>query len=58
MVDILFQVELVEDFHSALQHLVYIIHAIRVAFHGQVDEGHLQGNYVLRWHVLARLQGE
>lgn len=52
----LFQVELVEDLDSALQDLVYVIHTVRVALHGQVDEGHLQRDYVLRGHVLARLR--
>lgn len=38
---LLLQVELIEDLHCALQHLVHIVHPVRVALHGQVDEGHL-----------------
>lgn len=54
--DLLFQVELVEYFHRALQDLINIVHAIRVTLHGQINERHLEGDHVLRWHVLARLK--
>lgn len=45
--DLLFQVELVEYLHSALQDLIYIINTIRVAFHGQIDERNLKRDHVL-----------
>lgn len=45
--DLLFQVELVKDFHCTLQDLIYIIHTIRVAFHGQINERDLEGDHVL-----------
>ena len=53
---LLFQVELVEYLHSALQDLIYIVHTIRITFHGQIDERDLKRDHVLWWHVLARLK--
>lgn len=55
MTDSLFQVELVKDIHSALQDFVHIVHTVRVALHGQVYKGHLERHYVLRGHILPRL---
>ena len=55
---LLFQVELVEYLHGALQDLIYIVHTIRITFHGQIDERDLKRDHVLWWHVLARLKEE